>query len=77
MSTVGHTSFANINSMGMSLQDRMAALPAGERKAWLLQQPEWMIEEMRRGEWWWVARPEQVPPPGGWFICLALAGRGF
>lgn len=36
-----------------------------------------MVEEMARGEWWWVARPEQVPPPGDWFVCLALAGRGF
>lgn len=32
---------------------------------------------MARGEWWWVARPEQVPPPGNWFVCLALAGRGW
>lgn len=36
-----------------------------------------MQAEMARGEWWWVARPEQIPPPGGWLICLALAGRGF
>jgi phage terminase large subunit-like protein len=32
---------------------------------------------MLRGEWWWVARPEQIPPAGQWFVCLALAGRGF
>jgi phage terminase large subunit-like protein len=36
-----------------------------------------MLEEMARGAWWWVARPEQVPPPGAWLVCLALAGRGF
>jgi phage terminase large subunit-like protein len=30
-----------------------------------------------RGDWWWVARPEQIPPPGNWFVCLALAGRGW
>lgn len=63
--------------MGLSLQGRVAALPPAEREAWLAAQPDWMIEEMARGEWWWVARPEQVPPPGGWFVCLALAGRGF
>lgn len=63
--------------MGMSLQARLATLPAERREAWLAEQPEWMIEEMARGEWWWVARPEQVPPPGDWFVCLALAGRGF
>jgi len=63
--------------MGLSLQDRVAALPEPERLAWLAGQPPYMIEEMLRGEWWWVARPEQVPPDGGWFVCLALAGRGF
>lgn len=63
--------------MGLSLQDRMALLPAPEREAWIREQPPWIIEEIQRGEWWWVARPEQVPPPGGWFVCLALAGRGF
>lgn len=30
-----------------------------------------------RGEWWWVARPEQIPPAGEWFVCLVLAGRGY
>lgn len=63
--------------MGLSLQDRVALLPTEERLAWLAEQPEWMIQEMARGEWWWIARPEQIPPPGGWFVCLALAGRGF
>ena len=63
--------------MGLSLQDRVALLPVEERLAWLAAQPEWMVQEMARGEWWWIARPEQVPPPGGWFVCLALAGRGF
>ncbi len=63
--------------MGMSLQERISLLPEVDRLEWLAQQPEWMIEEMARGEWWWVARPEQIPPPGSWFVCLALAGRGF
>lgn len=63
--------------MGLSLQDRVALLPVEERLAWLAAQPEWMVQEMARGEWWWIARPEQIPPPGRWFVCLALAGRGF
>jgi phage terminase large subunit-like protein len=63
--------------MGLSLQDRVALLPVEERNAWLAELPDYLIEEMERGEWWWVSRPEQVPPPGNWFVCLALAGRGF
>lgn len=63
--------------MGLSLQDRVALLPAVEREAWVREQPPWIVEEIQRGEWWWVARPEQVPPPGNWLVCLALAGRGF
>src|SRR5690348_10889658 len=63
--------------MGLSLQDRVALLPREERNAWLETLSDDLIEEMRRGEWWWVSRPEQVPPPGPWFVCLALAGRGF
>jgi phage terminase large subunit-like protein len=63
--------------MGLSLQDRVALLPANEREAWIREQPPWILEEIQRGEWWWVARPEQVPPPGNWLVCLALAGRGF
>lgn len=36
-----------------------------------------MIQDILKDEWWWTSRPEQVPPPGDWLICLALAGRGF
>jgi phage terminase large subunit-like protein len=63
--------------MGLSLEDRVALLPPEDRAEWLATLPDYLIEEMQRGEWWWVSRPEQVPPPGGWFVCLALAGRGF
>jgi phage terminase large subunit-like protein len=63
--------------MGLSLQDRVALLPMDVREQWLAEQPENLIKEMIRGEWWWVARPEQIPPPGNWLVCLALAGRGF
>jgi phage terminase large subunit-like protein len=63
--------------MGMSLQARVAALPPEVRQEWVRSLRPSLLEEMQRGEWWWVARPEQVPPPGQWFICLALAGRGW
>lgn len=35
------------------------------------------LHQIARDEWWWVARPEQIPPEGNWSICLMLAGRGF
>lgn len=63
--------------MSLSLQDRVALLPPEERKAWLASLSDDLIEEMVRGDWWWVARPEQIPPEGPWFVCLVLAGRGF
>ena len=61
----------------MSLKARVSRLPAEQRRAWVEAQSEQAQREMARGEWWWTARPEQVPPPGDWFICLMLAGRGF
>lgn len=36
-----------------------------------------MLEQVAREEWWFTARPEQVPPEGDWTVCLILAGRGF
>lgn len=64
--------------MGLSIQQRLAALPSAEREAWIRERPDWVLQEMERGEWWYTARPEQIPPPGGdWMIALALAGRGF
>jgi phage terminase large subunit-like protein len=64
-------------SMGMSMAERFAQLDRDAREAWLDEQPDWMLEEIARGEWWWLARPEQVPPAGDWLVHLALAGRGF
>lgn len=61
----------------MSLKERFACLPKAEREAWLHSQECDILEEIVRGAWWWEARPSQVPPPGGWFVFLALAGRGW
>lgn len=63
--------------VGLSLKERVARLPVVQREAWIDSVPKPLIKEMLRDEWWWTARPEQIPPPGNWFICLALAGRGF
>lgn len=63
--------------MGLSLAERVARLPKPDREAWIAEQPKQVLVEIHRGEWWWTARPEQIPPPGDWLICLALAGRGF
>lgn len=63
--------------MALSLKERVARLPSDQKVAWVSSLPDQMLEEIGRGEWWWTARPEQVPPIGEWLICLALAGRGF
>lgn len=63
--------------MALSLAQRFALLPRDERERWLDEQEPWVLEEIARGEWWWLARPEQVPPPGPWLLALALCGRGW
>jgi phage terminase large subunit-like protein len=55
----------------------VALLPANEREEWIKSLPPSMVRDILNEEWWWTARPEQVPPPGEWLVCLALAGRGF
>lgn len=62
--------------MGMSIARYLASLPEKEAEEWVLSLPDDMVEEMARGEWWFTARPEQIPPEGIWFIHLYLAGRG-
>lgn len=63
--------------MGLSLAERVALLPQQERDAFVDALPEEILAEILNDEWWWTARPEQVPPEGNWLVCLALAGRGF
>lgn len=63
--------------MSFSLAERVALLPVDEREAWIRSLPPVMVRDILNEEWWWTARPEQVPPPGEWLVCLALAGRGF
>lgn len=62
--------------MGLSIAQRVANLPKVERRDLLSKLPEKILAEMLQEEWWFVARPEQIPPPGDWLICLFMAGRG-
>lgn len=64
-------------TVGLSLAERVAALPAQMRDEWIDSLDPDVIHEMLRGEWWYVARPEQIPPEGDWLVALALAGRGW
>ena len=63
--------------MSHSLAERVALLPEAERDEWFHSLPPAVLQDILNDEWWWTARPEQVPPPGDWLVCLALAGRGF
>ena len=63
--------------MARSPKSELARLPVKAQAVWLAEQPDWVISEIAREEWWWTRRPEQKGPPGDWFIWLLLAGRGF
>lgn len=63
--------------MGQSPAERFSYLPVHEQRAWVESLPPDILAEVARREWWWEARPEQIPPEGDWNICLTLAGRGF
>lgn len=60
-----------------SVKERVARLPHDQRLALLAKLPDSVILEIARDEWWWTARPQQIPPPGAWLIYLILSGRGF
>jgi len=67
-----------IKQMGLSLAQRVALLPREVRDPWIDALPPEILQEIINGEWWWVARPEQIPPAtGDWLVALALAGRGW
>ena len=63
--------------MSLSWKSEVASWPRERQLAWLDAQPPEILADINRGEWWWTARPEQLAPPGDWFIWLLLAGRGF
>jgi len=62
--------------VALSIKERMALLPAEERHALLSDASDQLLDEMVRDEWWYTARPEQIPPEGDVFVYLYMAGRG-
>ena len=62
----------------MSVAERLSRFSIEDRREFLGTLSDIAIEEMNRGEWWYVSRPEQCPPEeGNWLVALALAGRGW
>ncbi|WP_448585655.1 DNA-packaging protein [Thermaurantiacus sp.] len=60
----------------LSLIERLARLPKTAREACLAGIPD--RDRLRLlSDWRFLARPEQLPPPGDWSVWLILAGRGF
>ena len=62
--------------MTSSTIERLAALPEAERARILAGFTDAQAAALMH-DWPSWARPEQVTPPGDWFIWLVLAGRGF
>jgi phage terminase large subunit-like protein len=62
--------------MGLSLKERLVRLPTEVREAYLRTLPEEVLVDMNRNEWWFTARPEQIPPEGPELIYLFMGGRG-
>lgn len=61
----------------MSPEQKLATLPAHERKAWLLSQPFDIQRQIVGGAWWWRQRNKQKEPPGDWLVWIIGAGRGW
>lgn len=62
--------------MGLSLLQEFSLLPPDMQQAWLDEQDEQTLRDIVNKQWWWVARPEQIPPETAYIIYLYLAGRG-
>lgn len=63
--------------MSLSAAQKLALLPPAVQKQWLATQTRETLEEIHRGAWWWVGRPEQFRPPGDWLVWLIRSGRGW
>jgi phage terminase large subunit-like protein len=63
--------------MSLSAAQKLALLPADLRKKWLASQSRETLDEIVKGAWWWVGRPEQFRPPGDWLVWLIRSGRGW
>jgi len=63
--------------MSLSAAQKLALLPAGLRRRWLAEQDRRTLDDIEKGAWWWVGRPEQFKPPGDWLVWLIRSGRGW
>lgn len=63
--------------MSLSAAQKLALLPPDLRRRWLADQPRHILDEIVKGAWWWVGRPEQFAPEGDWMVWLILSGRGW
>ncbi|MHB8928934.1 MAG: DNA-packaging protein [Bacillota bacterium] len=59
-----------------SLAESLASLPSSERER-ILKDLSKREAEGLLFDWKFWARPNQMPPPGDWFVWLLLSGRGF
>lgn len=62
--------------MALSFQQQVALWTPDKQLEFLSTLTPERIEEIRREEWWWCSRPEQVPPEDEHSVFLYLAGRG-
>jgi len=63
--------------MALSAALKFGLLPQAAQRAWLAEQPRDRLDQMVRGDWWWIGRPEQFAPAGNWLVWLILSGRGW
>jgi phage terminase large subunit-like protein len=61
----------------LSAAQKLALLPPQLRKQWLAGQSRETLDDILKGAWWWVGRPEQFKPPGDWLVWLIRSGRGW
>lgn len=62
--------------MALSPKERLARLPRAAQLDVLDGMPVETLLDMEKDAWWWTARPEQLAPPGDWFLWLFMGGRG-
>ena len=60
-----------------SVIEALSRMSDAEVEAWVAAQPDGVVQEILRGEWWFVRRPDQEPPLGEWLVWLILTGRGW
>ena len=46
--------------MSLSAAQKLALLPAALRRTWLAGQSRETLDDIAKGAWWWVGRPEHI-----------------